>query len=122
MNLYFLLSLIQSHYKILNAPQRNSWQSFFTFWSFLLQNFCLNFFCIFLIKHSLSSQVTFLRFRLSLVLFELSLLFSLRSKHVAITKFDFSIAKKTESLDGSASGWESGGPWFETQRMQLFLR
>ena len=76
----------------------------------------LDHFGAFLLELSLSSQVTFSRFRSSF----LSDLFSSHSE-VKLVNIKSVAAKQklwTNSTIGSANGYEAGGQWFESRRGQ----
>ena len=80
-----------------------------------MQILSLGRFCAFLLEHSLTSQVTFSRFRSSF----LSDLYCSHSEVKLAAKIKLIAAFQQAGTDvrvGSASGEGSGGPWFESRR------
>ena len=81
-----------------------------------MQNFCLPFFA-FLLEHSLTSQVTFSRFRLS---FLSDLFFSLKL-FANIKSIAADLCQGPDRRVRSAAGYASAGQWFESRRGQFFF-
>ena len=83
-------------------------------------NFSLDRFCVFPLEHSLTSQVTFLRFRSSI----LSDLYCFHSDVKLVANIKSTTAWQqagTGSRVGTASSEGSGGPFFESRCSQLIL-